>query len=145
MIRVPLLTKATYTVGWSFFFFFFLQWLGIAHHANDPLFLCGLKLLSAWCFKLSTGINKSFYGSPPIFSLTKSPVSKTNPGSCLLKYGVPRHPDVIDRQAFAHKKIYGYFAFNRILLCVEQPRNVRKRKSLVWGGAIVVRISPMEC
>ena len=39
----------------------------------------------------------SFYGNPPNFSLTKkSPVSKTAPGR-LLRYGVPRHPDVIDR------------------------------------------------
>ena len=64
---------------------------------------------------------ESYYGSPPNFSLTKSPVSKTSSRSYLLRYGVPRHPHAIDRQVFAHKKIYGYFVFICVLPCVEQP------------------------
>ena len=62
---------------------------------------------------------------------------KTRNPSYLLKYGVPRHPEVADHQAFAHKKICGYFVvFNCIILpSVEAPKKrVRERKSLVLGG-----------
>ena len=47
--------------------------------------------------KPSTLASESYYGSPPNFSLTKSPVSKPDPDPYLLKYRVPRHPDVVDR------------------------------------------------
>ena len=38
---------------------------------------------------------ESFYGSARNFCVTKSPVHSSL--SYLLKHGVPRHPDVVDR------------------------------------------------
>ena len=40
---------------------------------------------------------KLFYGSPPNFSFNEIAHFKTSFQSYLLKHGVPRHPDVIDR------------------------------------------------
>ena len=39
---------------------------------------------------------ESLYGSPANFSVTKTAGFKTSSRSCLLKYGVPRHPAFID-------------------------------------------------
>ena len=80
------------------------------------------------------------YGSPPNFSLflPKSPVSKKQlPVSSLLKYGVPRHTPARRRSTdiCTQENVRGYFAFNYIVPCVEQPRKTLiQRKSLVlWG------------
>ena len=86
---------------------------------------------------------ESFYGgggSPPNFSLTKSPVSKRAHRAHLLAYGAPCHPDVIVRQPFLCKQKYMYvkifFALDTwtsFLVSIKQPWNGRGRKSLVLG------------
>ena len=63
--------------------------------------------------------------APPTFVFIEIAGFKTSSRSYLLKHGVPRHPDAIDRYTSAHEKICGYFVLNCILPHVEQPRNVR--------------------
>ena len=57
---------------------------------------CGDILYLEGCQR-NNSLIESLYGSSPNVSLTKSPVAKPAPGRYLLKYGVPRHPDVFDR------------------------------------------------
>ena len=47
---------------------------------------------------------ESFYGSPPQLFFNEIAGFETSSRPFLLKYGYPRHPDVIVRQSFAYKK-----------------------------------------
>ena len=84
---------------------------------------------------------ESFYDSPSDFSLTKSPVLKPTPGR-ISRNTVPlaTQTSSFDSPLQIRKDIKLFF-FHNIHLRVGQQRNVRLKKSLVLGGAIVVRIS----
>ena len=45
---------------------------------------------------------------PPKLFFNEIAGFKSSSRSYLLKNGVPRHPDPVDRETFAHKKLYQY-------------------------------------
>ena len=81
---------------------------------------------------------ESFHGVALPTFLNEIAGFKTSCRSYLLKHGVPRHPDVVDRYTFAHKNIYIWkLFFNSILPCVEQPCKRSLKKPLVLGGGTI--------
>ena len=78
---------------------------------------------------------------PPKSFLTKSPVLKTSSSwSYLLKYGVPRHPDVIDLDRYLRKRKYMDFTLFQLypFLCASSSHETFVRENRWFlGGAIV--------
>ena len=59
---------------------------------------------------------ESFYDTPPQLLFNEVAGFKTSSRSYLPRYGVPRHPDTIDRWAFEHKKITWIICFSVVFL-----------------------------
>ena len=76
---------------------------------------------------------ESFYGSPPKFSLTKSPVFKPAPCCTSRNMASLATSTSLFDNAFENKKIYGRRFLNRTLLCVK----------LLFSGGGYRRICPV--
>ena len=86
---------------------------------------------------------ESYYGSPPNFSLTKSPVSKAAPGCISPENTVSLDTPTssIDRPLCKQENIWViFFSISSVLPCVEQPcmEGLLKKIASFGGGAIIV-------
>ena len=77
---------------------------------------------------------ESFYGSPPDFFPTKSPVFETSSRPYLLKHDVPCRPDVTVRYTFASMKMFEDAFFMASFLVSSKREMFVEENRRLWAG-----------
>ena len=115
--------------------------------SNTFQYLADVPRSRGGCERHATRLRKGidwFYGSPPNFSLTKSPVFETSSRPYILKYGAPYRPDVAVRQTFASTKMFDENAFFMVPFLVSSSLEMFLEENRRFrGGGGCRRSSPM--
>ena len=89
-------TQRETRVKMAYYLFFFRRFLGLRKPRHSENMSAKKKRYVPLSYS-KRPCKESYYGSPPQLFFNEIAGFKTSSRSYLLKYGVPRHPDVTDR------------------------------------------------